>query len=281
MKNCFVILNYNDYETTIKLINNIKNYNVIDEIAIVDNNSTDASFEHLKLLISEKIAVLKNSCNNGYSSGNNLGCKYLIEKYEKCNIFISNPDIIIKNEQSLIDLLDTFKLDVGVVSPLILENNKYNRGWKLPTPFIDALMNIPIIHNKIREKKLLYSEEHYNKDIVDVEVVSGCFFLIRSDVLKKVNFFDENVFLYYEENILGKKLKDLNIRSVVNTKVEIIHNHSISIDKNVKKLNKIKILKRSQMYFEKYYNKANIFERILLYITSKLALIIYFICGYR
>ena len=281
MKNCFVILNYNDYETTIKLVNNIKNYNIVDEIVIVDNNSTDSSFEHLKLLMNEKIIVLKNSCNKGYSSGNNLGCKYLIEKYEKCNIFISNPDIIIKDEQILIDLLDTFKLDVGIVSPLILENNKYNRGWKLPTPFVDALMNIPIIHNKVREKNLLYSEERYNKDIVDVEVVSGCFFLIRSDVLKKVNFFDENVFLYYEENILGKKLKDLNIRSVVNTKVEVIHNHSISIDKNVKKLNKIKILKKSQMYFEKHYNKANIFERILLYITSKIALIIYFICGYR
>lgn len=281
MKNCFVILNYNDYETTIKLVNNIKNYNIVDEIVIVDNNSTDSSFEHLKLLMNEKITVLKNSCNKGYSSGNNLGCKYLIEKYEKCNIFISNPDIIIKDEQILIDLLDTFKLDVGIVSPLILENNKYNRGWKLPTPFVDALMNIPIIHNKVREKNLLYSEERYNRDIVDVEVVSGCFFLIRSDVLKKVNFFDENVFLYYEENILGKKLKDLNIRSVVNTKVEVIHNHSVSIDKNVKKLNKIKILKKSQMYFEKHYNKANIFERILLYITSKIALIIYFICGYR
>lgn len=281
MKNCFVILNYNDYETTIKLVNNIRNYDIIDEIVIVDNNSTDSSFEYLKLLISEKITVLKNSCNKGYSSGNNIGCKYLIEKYEKCNIFISNPDIIIKDEQSLINLLDTFKLDVGIVSPLILENNKYNRGWKLPTPFIDSLMNIPIIHNKVKENNLFYSKEHYNKDIVDVEVVSGCFFLIRSDVLKKVDFFDENVFLYYEENILGKKLKDLNIKSVVNTKVEVIHNHSVSIDKNVKKLNKIKILKKSQMYFEKHYNKANIFERALLYVTSKMALIIYFICGYR
>jgi len=281
MKNCFVILNYNDYETTIKLVNNIKNYNIIDEIVIVDNNSTDSSFEHLKLLINEKITVLKNSSNKGYSSGNNLGCKYLIEKYAKCNIFISNPDIIIKAEKTLIDLLETFKLDVGVVSPLILENNTYNRGWKLPTPFIDVLMNIPLIHNKVRKNKLLYSEEHYNKDIVDVEVVSGCFFLIRSDVLKKVNFFDENVFLYYEENILGKKLKDLNIRSVVNTKIEVIHNHSISIDKNVKKLKKIKILKQSQMYFEKNYNKANIFERMLLFITSKISLIIYYICGYR
>ena len=281
MKNGFVILNYNDYETTIKLVNNIKNFRIIDEIVIVDNNSKDASFEHLKLLISDKITVLKNNYNNGYSAGNNIGCKYLIDKYEKCNIFISNPDIIIKNEETLQKLLDTFKLDVGIVSPLILENNKYNRGWKLPTPFVDILMNIPILHNKIREKNLLYDDSHYDKDIVDVEVVSGCFFLIRSDVLKKIKFFDENVFLYYEENILGKKLKDLNIRTVVNTKVEVIHNHSISIDKNVKKLNKIKILKKSQMYFEKYYNGANILERILLFITSKLALIIYFICGYR
>ena len=41
MKTGIVILNYNDYETTKEMINNIKNYKSLDHIIIVDNNSGD------------------------------------------------------------------------------------------------------------------------------------------------------------------------------------------------------------------------------------------------
>ena len=41
----FVIINYNDYETTKKLLDNIKDYKVIDKIYVVDNHSTDNSYK--------------------------------------------------------------------------------------------------------------------------------------------------------------------------------------------------------------------------------------------
>lgn len=40
-----VILNYNDYQTTKDMIDNIKDYDSIDHIVIVDNKSTDNSYE--------------------------------------------------------------------------------------------------------------------------------------------------------------------------------------------------------------------------------------------
>ena len=40
-----IILNYNDYETTDKYLSSIKNYKVLDKIIVVDNNSTDSSYE--------------------------------------------------------------------------------------------------------------------------------------------------------------------------------------------------------------------------------------------
>ena len=42
MKTAIVILNYNDSDTTIEMINQIKDYSIIDNIIIVDNNSTDS-----------------------------------------------------------------------------------------------------------------------------------------------------------------------------------------------------------------------------------------------
>lgn len=277
MKNCFVIVNYNDYKTTYNLIKNIEDYSCVDEIVIVDNDSKDNSYEELLKLQNKKITILKNNSNKGYGSGINLGSRYLIDKYHKCNIIISNPDIVIENEQVIFKLVKTLSLDVAVVAPIIKEHVGYSKGWKQPTPWIDILSNIVCIHEKVKQKYLLYPEGHYKNKIVDVDIVSGCFFLIRSDALKQINFFDENVFLYYEENILSTKLKQNNLKTVINTEVEVFHNHSVTIDKNIKRINKYKILKNSQMYFEKNYNNANIFEIFLLWLTSKITLLIYYI----
>ena len=46
----FVIVNYNDANTTIRLLNQIKDYKSIDQIIVVDNNSTDDSVKKLKKL---------------------------------------------------------------------------------------------------------------------------------------------------------------------------------------------------------------------------------------
>lgn len=281
MKNALIVVNYNDYETTYNFIKKIENYNTLSEIVIIDNDSPDHSYEKLIELQNEKITVLKNSSNKGYSSGLNLGSHYLIDKYDKCNIFVSNPDIIIENDDVLKELVDTLKLDVSVVAPVIKEHVGYSKGWKQPTPNVDILSNLIYFHKKVKQKYLMYDEEYYDNNIVEVDLVSGCFFLIRSDVLKRIDFFDDNVFLYYEENILSSKLKKENLKTVINTKVEVFHNHSVTIDKNIKKIGKYKILKQSQMYFEKNYNHANVFQIMLLWVTNKITLIIYYILGYK
>lgn len=48
-----VILNYNDAETTEKLVKQIVDYKVLHQIIVVDNASTDNSLERLKKLESE------------------------------------------------------------------------------------------------------------------------------------------------------------------------------------------------------------------------------------
>ena len=270
MKTGFLIVNYNDYETTNKLLNNIKNYSCLDMIIVVDNNSTDNSYENLKKQETNKIKVIKNSSNKGYGSGINFGSKYLIKNLGECYIIVSNPDIVIYKEEDLRKLINSFDESTAMVGPVIKEHEGLNRGWKVPTPIQDAILNIAFIHRYLRPKMLFYKDSYY-KGIVNVEAISGCFFIINSADLKEVNYFDENVFLYYEENIIAKKVYR-KIR--INSDVEVFHNHSVTIDKNISKIKKYKELKKSQMYFHKKYNKANKFEIALLYITNKMTLLL-------
>ena len=45
MKTGMVIVHYNDYESISKLINNIKDYNVLDKILIVDNMKQNFKYQ--------------------------------------------------------------------------------------------------------------------------------------------------------------------------------------------------------------------------------------------
>lgn len=271
-----VIVNYNDYKTTIKLLKNIKDYKVLDSIVIVDNNSKDESVKELKKYENKKIHLIENKDNKGYASGLNTGAKYLNKTLKDCIIIFSNSDIIIEKEEDIISLKNSITDEISVVGPTIIEKDSLNRGWILPTPIDEVLFNLPLISRKLK-KRILYKEDHYKKNISLVDVVSGCIFLVDGKTLKQVNYFDETTFLYYEENILAKKMKDINKQIAVNNEVKVIHNHSVTIDKNINKINKYKNLKLSQHYYVKEYLKANHLELGLLYITNKLSLLILYI----
>ena len=269
-----VIINYNDSKTTKRLLNNIKSYSCIDKIVVVDNVSTDNSYEELKEFENHHITIIKNSENKGYAAGLNTGAKYLRKELGNCNIIFSNSDVIIKGDRDLEKLSSHIKEDVVVVGPTIEELGTLNRGWKLSTATDEILFNLPLISRYLRRKKSNYNDSYYEGDTTFVDVVSGCFFIVDAKTLEEVNYFDENTFLYYEELILAKKIKSINKKELIDNKVRIIHDHSITIDKSFKRVNKYRILKSSQRYYVKEYLKANILQMALLFLTNKLSLLI-------
>ena len=263
MKNAIIILNYNDSENTKLLVQDIKNYKALDYIVIVDNKSTDDSLEKLKKLESGKVKLVEASQNNGYAAGNNVGIKYAIEKLNVDNLIISNPDIIVKEKDLIILLNDLENQEVSVVAPIIKEPTNISRGWKLPTFVSELIANIPFIR-RFEFSFLSYSPDKYQSELTNVDVVKGCFFIIKREAIETIGLFDEHTFLYYEEIIMAKKLKDYGYKTYVDNRVTVIHALDQCISKNVKRIDKFKILKDSQYYYEKYVVKRNPFALIIL-----------------
>ena len=274
----FVIINYNTKALAEKLVANVKDYQSISKILIVDNASTDDSYQELKKLENDRIEVLQAEENKGFSAGMNIGAKRAIELFSKCDIIFSNTDIIISSEETIEILQTALKMRrVAVASPVVFQENTISRGWKIPSAKEEILINLPGIGKKFQKKYMFYDEDHYKGKYSYVEAVSGCFFMIKSEALKRVNYFDENVFLYYEENILGEKLRNSSYTLVICNEALIIHDHSVSIDHNVGTINKFKILKTSQRYFQKKYHYATEKEIRKLKFTSNLTLITIYI----
>ncbi len=254
-----VILNYNDSKTTSEMLDKIKLFKVLDHIVVVDNNSSDNSLEVLEKYKSKKIDIVVNKENKGYAYGNNVGIKYLRENYKCDYVIISNPDIIVS--ESTIDVLVEDLKTVDVIAPTINQLGESIKGWKLPS--FKKQINT-ITSNRLFKNESIYKEDYYTKGLNEVEVVSGCFFGIKDSALKKIGDFDEGTFLYFEENILGYKLKNKKIKTYVDTSIEVIHNLSVSVDRNVKKTKKYKILMNSLFYYEKNIIKSNILRRFIL-----------------
>lgn len=262
-----VIVNYNDYPMTSRLLHSVESYSCLDCIVVVDNSSSDGSFLKLKKLANDHIAVIQNH-NRQYASGLNLGAQYLIERLGDCVILFSNSDIIIKKEQDMKILFQDVKDHVVVVGPVVEENGTLNRGWRLPSTFHEILFNIPFFSRRFKERYLLYDEKLYEGDTSFVDVVSGCFFLVDSQFLKNCGFFDEGTFLYYEEQIFAEVVKRKKKREMIDNRVTIIHDHSVTIDKSLKRIQKHKVLKKSQRYYVKKYKNANFIQMLLLYFTD-------------
>ena len=93
-----------------------------------------------------------------------------------------------------------------------------------------------------------------------VDALPGSFFMLRRDRLPEGtvhSLFDKNIFLYYEEKVLGRNLKGLGLKTVLVTDASYVHAHSVSIDKSVGKIvGKQKLLHKSKLYYYKKYLHA-------------------------
>ena len=80
--------------------------------------------------------------------------------------------------------------------------------------------------------------------------------MIPANVMKKIGFFDEDVFLYCEEKMLSKRLLDRGYKNIILNNITYDHQHSVSIGKNIN--NSIKIYKlmadSTYIYNVKYNN---------------------------
>ena len=273
MKISLVILNYNDWKSVVSLLSVIEDYSCIDKIVIVDNFSTDNSFDELKKRIGKKCVLLSSNRNGGYSYGNNIGIKYLMSDCKPDIIFIVNPDVCFK-EELLLNIISCFRNnDKYAVLTGVMHNSSnlpMRMSLKIPN-YISVILSCCFIGRKINQF-LVSNKVDYTKDIMEVETVPGSFWGIRSTILKEVGFLEENVFLFYEENILGVKLMKLGYKEGILTKYSYLHNHSVSIKKNLNIIKGHQIYLESMYYFENTYRKLNKIQNLFLKIMMRYSL---------
>ncbi|MCR5507645.1 MAG: glycosyltransferase family 2 protein [Lachnospiraceae bacterium] len=270
-RSVMMILNYNDMKVTEKLARSVIDYECPDRVIIVDNCSPDGSYDRLRDAFKKSEAdVIKTSENGGYAKGNNFGIRYAIEHYDPEYIFVANPDIAV-SEKTLANMLKMMdkEPDYAVMAPLVRQG--YN-VWKLPgfAGMIESLFLVWFNLDKRRIKKKLIAS---GRPLADAGVVEGSFFVIRTEDYLKAGGFDERTFLYAEEIILAKRLKDAGKKVGVLPDERYDHMHSASIKKEYasSKCRAFPNFYKSFRIYNKYYLHTNAVQDMIFYICYGLA----------
>lgn len=259
-----IILNYKDAETIKHLIALIGKYHSIDDIVIVDNLSPDNSFNRLQSIRNKKIHLIQTNMNGGYSYGNNFGAFFLIEKCQSDVIFIANPDVEF-TEMFLIQMvkvMETYQVQAASGYMIMPNGFKHLIRNTHINSFRREVLDCTIILKHIFPYKGNVFKKGQGK--IFVEWIPGSLFAIDANSYKKIHGLDEHVFLFYEEQILGKKFQQEGYKMIIDTDVSYIHNHSTSINKSIKRYEQVKQLYQSKWYFCTHYMKIGLIKKMIL-----------------
>jgi len=261
--NC-VILNYNDADTTIKLVREICGYQALDRIVIVDNASADDSPEKLETFRMEleqdnikKMDILVSEKNGGYGAGNNLGVRHAVEKNGADYVLIANPDVTF-SEECVKRLAGTLKRHPELaVSAALMEDAAFGEqknGWKIHG-FWGELLAMGPISRRLFKTWLNYPEEYFEgKKAAYVDAVHGSMLMVDGKKFLEAGGYDEGIFLYQEEAVLAKRLQKAGYRSALVLNQKYRHEHSVSISKSFKgQMDRQKLRHTSVMYYFKNY----------------------------
>ena len=272
-KLAIIVLNYNDSENTLRLVKDYEKMKMVDRIIVVDNQSSDNSYSKIKVLNSKKVDVIKTNENKGYAYGNNYGIKYLEDNYGNFEyISISNPDIYINEEdiKGCVSFLDKHN-NVAICAPKMIMRNGLEHpisGWQLRSIRGDMWDSSILLTRIVKRSHIeMYPSEYMKQKEIKVDCVAGSFFIIRNTVLKEVNYFDEKTFLYFEEDILGNKIKKLGYDNYILNDYHFTHMESVSVDSSMPSYKKYMNLQKSKIYYHKTYNDNCSFIKLLFLIV--------------
>ena len=246
-----ILVNWNTRELTLQCIRSVyQDCEGIDiEIIVSDNASTDSSADAIEKEFPE-VRVLRNSGNLGFAKGNNVG----IHESKGAYVCLVNTDVeIIPGCFTVLrDYMDR-NPGVGIAAPQALYADKRVQiTARKETGFLNSLARVFWIDTVIPSMSW-YS----HKKLEEVDILAGCFWMIRREALEQVGLLDETFFFYGEDRDYCKRMRLAGWKVVYNPSAKIFHYEGGS--SKVRPFHYYIQLERAYLrYWEKYHSGLSV-----------------------
>lgn len=247
-----IILSFNTMDLTRACLISLKKSSlgrISMEILVCDNGSSDGSVGMIRKEFPD-IILIENTRNLGFAAGNNPG----IRKAKGNYILLLNSDTEVQRT-SLSVMLDYMRhhKEVGAATcKLVLANGSIDpachRGFPSPWAAFTYFSKL----ERIFPKTALFGQYHQTyKDfntVHEIDMISGAFFLTRSEVIQKVGMLDEEYYFYGEDMDWCFRIKEKGWKIIYNPKAIVLQKKKQSGRAHSDRMRRVK----TELYFYEY-----------------------------
>ncbi|MRR07056.1 MAG: glycosyltransferase, partial [Deltaproteobacteria bacterium] len=204
------VVSFNTADLTYQCVRSVLDHTVglEYEIIVVDNASTDGSFELLSREFGDRITLVRNPTNRYFTGGFNDALFRAKGKYA----LVLNSDTRLSDNSLKImsDFLDLHS-DVGGIEGTIIDDES---GKLTPTssreltPLRERVRSIRLLRRLL---KPVYDEYRYAEwdraTDREVEVICDAFMMVRTDLVQKIGGYPEALKMYFTEEYLSDRIR--------------------------------------------------------------------------
>ena len=226
MEVSILIISYNTRELTLACIDSVirETTGISYEVIVVDNASHDDSAQAIAARFPQ-VKLLALQQNLGFARANNSASAHARGRY----LLLLNPDTVILDGavQKAVQFTRS-RPDADIVGGrTFFADGTLNRTscHGRPTPWSLFCMGTGLA-SVFRRSRALNPEGlgAWARDTIrEVDVVTGCFLLIKRDLWQRLGGFDESFFMYGEDTDLCVRAQKLGGRCYISPNVRLIH----------------------------------------------------------
>jgi GT2 family glycosyltransferase len=200
----------------------------------------------------DRVMTISTRQNLGYGRANNIAIRDSVRRHKYH--LVCNPDVSMGDDtlKTLFEVLER-RADVGLCTPRIVNvDGELQYLCKLAPSPVDSIVRLIAPESWFSRQRAVYEmrgDEKAYAGEMSPEFVSGCFMFFRSEVLGRVDGFDERFFLYYEDVDLSRKALQV-AKNIYFPGTTIVHVHARASRKSLRLL--LAMSRSACQYFNKW-----------------------------
>ncbi len=241
-----VVLTWNGKSLTMACLESLARVDYTNaRIILVDNGSTDGTVAEARAVYGDRIAIVENPSNLGFSRGNNEGIRRALEERADFVLLLNNDTVVDRAFLgALVDVMAGSR-DIGIVGPKIYYATPPDRIWFAGGEVF--MSRGTSRHIGIREK----DKGQYDR-LRDVDYITGCALMARREVFDAIGGLDPTFTAYYEDADFCVRARRKGFRAVYVPTARVWHKISSSTGGQLSRTKISKKLRSTIVFFGRY-----------------------------
>lgn len=212
----FSIVAYKNYDQIINAVNSINKFtkDYSKEIFVVDNTESNVRSNYASQIKGlsdlDNVNIIANNINLGFGKANNVALSKAKGKF----FVICNPDILLIEDSfnKIVPYMEN-NPNIGAIIPKLVDNNQnIEPVYRRKLTVYDILVRYFHPFNLFKRRRAYHTMQ--DKDYSEpfrVPFGQGSFIVIRTNLMRKLNGFDDRYFMYVEDADLCRRINQVSV----------------------------------------------------------------------